>query len=88
MDEECNNDINDELFYDLGLDRVWHDDRGWIPDTFRYPPEQPRPLTWYEYCYLYNIIWRYPRSLPNWAIESMDQYYRDSYYGNLTEENS
>jgi hypothetical protein len=89
MDEDCNNGISDELFYGPGLDLVWHDNNGyWIPDEFRYPPGQPQPLSWYEYCDTYNIIWLFPRTLPNWAIDSMDQYYRDSHYYNLDEENN
>jgi len=89
MDEECNNDVDDTLFYFLGLDLVWHDNNGhWIPDEYRYPPGHPQPLNWYEYCVSYNITWTISGTLPNWAIELMDQYYRDLYYNTQSEENN
>jgi hypothetical protein len=89
MDEECNKDIVDDSYYDLGLDLIWHDGGNWIPDEYRCPPGHSQPLNWYEYCDAYNITWLFPRTIPNWAMESMDQYYRDKYYGiEPTEENN
>ena len=88
MDEECNNGVDEAQFYYLCLDLVWHDNNGhWTPDEFRYLPGHPQPLNWYEYCDAYNIIWLCPRTLPNWAIETMDQYYRDRHYQNTSEDN-
>jgi len=89
MDEECNTGVTDDMFYNAGLDLVWHDNDGhWIPDEFRYPPGHSQPLNWYEYCDAYNIIWVFPSTLANWAIESMDEYCRDRYYQNASEQNN
>lgn len=88
IDEECNHGWDEDVFYSLGLDRVWHDNSGnWIPDEYRYDGNENNILGWYSYCQVHNIHWPYPVGLPNWAIEDMDQYYRDSYYLTATELN-
>ena len=86
--EEENNGLDDDVFYALGLDRVWHDDGGnWIPDEHRYHGDENQIMDWYSYCQVHHINWGFPQLLPNWAIEDMDQYYRDLYKDHLSEHN-
>ena len=72
---------------------VWHDDSGhWIPFGQRYAhvSETNYPLRWYAYCDYYGIHWDKPRILPQWAIDEMDRYYGDKYYGDdldITDDN-
>ena len=87
VDDDCNFIWNEEVFYDLGLDQVWCDNGNWIPDEYRYHINENGTLDWYSYCHYYNIPWSWPEFLPNWAIEDMDQYYRDQYHLLLTDDN-
>ena len=85
---ECNNVWDDIKFYEWGIDLVWHDQSGnWIPDEYRYHPNDNSILNWYSYCDLYGITWDLPRLLPNWAIDEMDQFYRERYYLPFSNEN-
>ena len=85
---DCNDTWNDDLLYYLGWQQVWHDHHGeWIPDEDRHHPDENGLDNWYDYCDYHNIRWDYPRFLPHWAIEYMDNLYRDEYYQSLNEEN-
>ena len=84
---DCNDAWNEHIFYDLGLDQVWCINGNWIPDEDRYHINENDTLDWYSYCQAYGIHWSFPQLLPDWAIYDMDQYYRDLYYQNLTEDN-
>jgi hypothetical protein len=91
-EEECNHCWNEDVFYTLGLHHVWKINGHWIPDHDRYPEGWIPQLDWYTYCDTFHIPWSDTRLLPNWAIESMDEYNREDYYRYtdrdvLTEEN-
>jgi hypothetical protein len=77
---------NDEVFYALGLDQVWHDGGNWIPLEYRYNGET-KEMDWYTYVDVYNIDWLFERKLPSWAIQDMDNYYQEKYYLSSTDEN-
>ena len=87
VDDDCNLVWNEEVFYDLGLDQVWCINGDWIPDEERYHINENGAMDWYSYSDLYHIAGTFPALLPTFAIEDMDQYYRDRYYGIITEDN-
>jgi hypothetical protein len=82
-DYNDNSSRNDEVFYALGLDQVWHEGGNWIPLEYRYNGA----MDWYSYVDVYNIDWPYERKLPEWAIQDMDNYYQEKYYLSSTDEN-
>jgi len=84
---DCNDVWNEQVFYTLGLDQVWCDNGNWIPDEYRYHINENELLDWYSYCENHGINLPFPQVLPTWAIDMMDQYYRELFYGQLTEEN-
>lgn len=71
MEGDCNHCWNEQVFSQLGLDLVWKVDGVWIPGYER-PFQQ---LDWYSYCDTFGIPWQYPRLLPEWAIQNMDDYH-------------
>src|SRR5437763_682404 len=79
-ENDCNYCWNEWVFYELHLDLVWKSNGNWIPDHERYPEGWVDQLDWYTYCDRFGIPSETPRLLPDWAIEEMDQYYRDTYY--------
>lgn len=80
MEDECNYCWSEVILYQLGLDVVWTIHGHWIPDHERYPEGWTVQLDWYTYCDTFDIPWYFPRNLPDWAIEMMDQYHRENYY--------